>query len=162
MSTRVVAIDGPGGSGKSTFADLLADRLDASIVHTDDFASWDVPLDWYPRLRDEVLVPLSENRSARFRPFDWELGALRDVPIVVEPAEFVIVEGVSSSREAFRPYLSFSVWVETPREVRLRRGLDRDGEEAADFWASWMAEEDVYVRREDPAGKADMVVDGTR
>jgi uridine kinase len=37
MEVRVVAIDGHGGSGKSTLATLLSERLNAEIIHTDDF-----------------------------------------------------------------------------------------------------------------------------
>ena len=60
MSTRIVAIDGHGGAGKSTLAEELAGELgSAQIVHTDDFASWGFPLDWWPRLLDEVLEPVS-------------------------------------------------------------------------------------------------------
>jgi hypothetical protein len=43
-----IAIDGRGGSGKSTLAKLLSEWLDAQVVRTDDFASWDNPLDWWP------------------------------------------------------------------------------------------------------------------
>jgi Tfp pilus assembly pilus retraction ATPase PilT len=44
---RLVAVDGPGGSGKSTFAACLsAAANNAPIVHTDDFASWDNPINW--------------------------------------------------------------------------------------------------------------------
>ena len=45
MSTRIVAVDGQGGAGKSTFAERLALGLGSvQIVHTDDFASWDTVL----------------------------------------------------------------------------------------------------------------------
>ena len=80
----------------------------------------------------------------------------------VVPAEFVTLEGVSSSSEAFRPFLTYSIWIETPRELRLRRGLERDGEEARAQWEQWMAEEDDYVRREKPQERADLVVPGDR
>ena len=51
VKTRIVAVDGAGGAGKSSLAELLARRLDAPIVHTDDFASWENPVDWWPELR---------------------------------------------------------------------------------------------------------------
>jgi hypothetical protein len=40
---------------------------DATVVHTDDFASWDEPVDWWPRMLAELFIPLKENRRARYR-----------------------------------------------------------------------------------------------
>ena len=49
-ATRITAVDGPGGAGKSTLAAALAVELGAQLVHTDDFASWENRLDWWPSL----------------------------------------------------------------------------------------------------------------
>ena len=160
MSTRIVAIDGHGGAGKSALAEELARELGAArIVHTDDFASWDVPLDWWPRLLEEVLEPLSRGETARYRRSSWE--GKEDAGLEeIAPGPFVVLEGVSASREAFRPFLTFSIWVETPRELCLQRGLERDGEQARVQWEAWMAEEDEYVEREQPRERADLVLRG--
>ena len=80
----------------------------------------------------------------------------------MESSDFVILEGVTASREAFRPYLAYSIWIETPREVRLRRGLERDGAQARAQWEEWMEAEDRYVERERPAAHADRVLRGDR
>jgi uridine kinase len=158
MTTKIVAIDGPGGAGKSALAARLARELgSAQVLHTDDFASWDNPLNWWPRLIDEALEPLSRNQPARFKRTDWENKG-REQWAEIEPAEFVILEGVSASREAFQPFVTYSIWVETPRELRLRRGLERDGEGARAQWEKWMAQEDEYIRRERPQERADVVV----
>ncbi len=161
MTTRVIAIDGPGGSGKSTLAEYLSEALgNVPIVHTDDFASWETPLEWWPRLLTQVLEPLSINKTAHYQRYDWATRSLaewQDLP----PTPFVILEGVSASRAAFRPFLSYTVWVETPREERLRRGLARDGVDARDQWNAWMAQEDAYIERERPQEKADIVIKGT-
>jgi uridine kinase len=158
MTTRVVAVDGPGGAGKSSLAEYLAHELEAPIVHTDDFASWENPVDWWPELIEQVLVPLAAGRPARYTPSSW--GGPAKEQVVVEPVDFVVLEGVTASRTAFRPYLTYSIWVETPRPLRLRRGLARDGEDARADWERWMAEEDVYVAREQPAARADLVLAG--
>ena len=45
MTTKIIAIDGPGGAGKSSLAEQLSKELgNALILHTDDFASWEKPL----------------------------------------------------------------------------------------------------------------------
>lgn len=74
----------------------------------------------------------------------------------------MILEGVTSSRAAFRPFLTYSVWIETPSELRLRRGLQRDGDEARAQWESWMAAEERYAATERPDEYADLVVRGDR
>lgn len=159
-ATRVVAVDGLGGSGKSTLARHVADALGgATVVSTDDFASWDNPVDWWPELLERLLIPLSRGEVARYERSRWG-GPTDGEPVVVEPAPFLVLEGVTASREAFAPYLSYAVWVETPTELRLRRGLDRDGDDALPLWQEWMAGEEEYRRRERPDERADIVIRG--
>jgi hypothetical protein len=52
------------------------------------------------------------------------------------------------------------VWVVTSREECLRRGLARDGQDAADAWREWQAAEDKYVARDLPEQNADLIVSG--
>ena len=158
VKTKLVAIDGHGGAGKSTLATQLSRSLDAPLVRTDDFASWDNPLDWWPELVERVLEPLAAGRPASYQPTSWG-GPARE-SVVVDPTDIVLIEGVSASRVSFRPYLAYSIWIETPRELRLQRGLKRDGEDSLDDWERWMAEEDAYVERERPAAHADIILPG--
>ena len=71
-----------------------------------------------------------------------------------------MLEGVSASRNVFRPFLRLTAWVSTAPEERLRRGLERDGQDAREQWLTWMADEDAYVAREAPEANADLVVSG--
>jgi len=80
--------------------------------------------------------------------------------VTVEPSEYLILEGVTASREAFRPYLRYSIWIETPRDLRLQRGIERDGEDMRAQWEDWMAAEESYIEREHPAEHADLVLPG--
>ncbi len=157
--TVIVAIDGFGGAGKSTLAARVAERLDAVVVQTDDFASWDNPLDWWPRLLEQVLVPLSHDEPARYQRYDWDARELAEW-IEVAPGGIVIVEGVSSSRAAFRPFLSLAIWVDAPSDLRLARGLERDGVDMRDQWIEWMSAEQAWADDEDPRAAADLIVSG--
>jgi uridine kinase len=162
MGPKVVVIDGGAGSGKSTLARLLSRELDgAPIVQTDDFASWDNPFGWAPRFMEQVLLPLTRGQPVRYQRRDWEGGQLTEW-IDVPTMSHLIIDGVSSLRVAFTPYITFSIWVETPRDERLRRGLERDGGHMEERWIQWMSDEEDYVRRESPALRADVIIQGDR
>ncbi|MEL6892993.1 MAG: hypothetical protein AAFP84_15485 [Actinomycetota bacterium] len=158
---RIVAVDGPGGAGKSTFAALLSDALDgAPTVHTDDFASANNPIDWWPRLLDQVIEPLAAGGPARYQRYDWSTESLAEW-IDLGPSPVVIVEGVTAARSEWRHHLAFIVWIETPPAERLRRGLERDGDDALEFWEDWGAAEDRHYDEDPTRRHADIIVDGT-
>jgi uridine kinase len=160
-AVRLVAVDGPGGAGKSVFAEHVARALGGvPIVHTDDFASWDRPHQWWPRLEEQVLEPLERGETMRFQKYDWERRELGDW-VTLPDSDLVVVEGVSSSRAAARDRLTMAIWIETARDERLRRGLDRDGASARRLWDQWMAEEDAFFERDRTRERADLVVDGS-
>ncbi len=161
MATRVVAIDGGGGAGKSTLAARLAPLLGpAPIVHTDDFASDDIPLDWWPRLLEQVLIPLRAGRPPRYQRHDWDERRMAEWVELPAVPEVLALEGVSAMRLAFEHYLAYRIWVETPPADRLRRGLERDGADREAQWHGWMAGQDAYREREDPVSRADLIIDG--
>jgi uridine kinase len=157
--TTLVAVDGFGGAGKSHFAArLAAAQRDVAVVHTDDFASWDAGLDWQ-RLRNQVIDPLIDDRPARYQRYDWVEARLAEWH-EVSPGGTVVVEGVSSYRLSLCDAYDVAVWVQSPQELCLRRGLERDGHGALVLWQRWMAEEDRYVDAEHPDERAAVVVDG--
>lgn len=158
---RLVAIDGPGGAGKTTFAARLADAAGgAPVLHTDDFASADNPIDWWPRMLAEVIEPLSRGHAAIYQRYDWASESLAEWH-TVDPAPIVIIEGVSAGRAEWAEHLSLVIWVETPRDERLRRGVERDGVDALDDWDGWMAAEDAHYARDPTRERAHVEVDGT-
>ncbi|MCU4184595.1 hypothetical protein K6U06_09515 [Acidiferrimicrobium sp. IK] len=161
---RLVAVDGPSGSGKSTFAAHLAAALgDAEVVEIDDFVSWDNLAGWWPRLETEVLGPLLAGDDAVYQQRDWagdplgdRLGGWR--PVAGAPV--VILEGVTASRQAIADRLTLAVWVEAPAEVRLERGVRRDGEAMRSRWVEWMRREDAFFATDRTRDRAHLHVDG--
>jgi len=157
---RLVAIDGPGGSGKTTFASHLAAAAGgATVVHTDDFASASNPIDWWPRMLEQVIAPLSEGRSGRYQRYDWPSDAMAEWHTVSQ-APIVIIEGVSAGRKEWAQHLSFVIWIETPADIRLARGLERDGAEQRQQWLEWMAAEDRHYAGDPTKRRADLIIDG--
>jgi uridine kinase len=154
---RLVCLDGPAGSGKTT----LAEAFQAPVVHMDDlFEGWS----GLPRIDaqlDGLLGPLSEGRAGSYRRYDWLAGEYAET-VAVEPAPLLVLEGVGSGARRFESLQTVLVWVEAPYDVRLRRGLERDGDAFAPHWEQWAADEQELFAREQTRQRADVVVDGTR
>ena len=172
-TVRLVFIDGLGAAGKSVLAEALAGELGAPVVQGDDFyrpsaerqrsgrdpGAIGASFDWR-RLERQVLDPLSRGEDTQYRRYDWTDDRLGDW-MTVPGAGTVLVEGVYLLRTELRHYASISVWVAAPPEVRLARGIERDGEAARSRWAEdWMPAEDAYVVDMRPEAAATLVVDG--
>ena len=83
--------------------------------------------------------------------YDWAAGAFLTEPTVVPAAPALVVEGCGSSPPVLDPLTVLRVWVEAPADLRLRRGLDRDGEALRNEWLRWQgAGERRLHRRADP------------
>ena len=152
----LVGIGGHGGAGKSTLARAIPG---AQVVGTDEF--WDGTEFELSRLRAEVIEPLLRGEQARYSAFSWELQQRLPEPRVVVPEGVVVVEGVCALHAMFRDAYDLRIWVDAPRELRLARGIARDGEGAREIWENqWMPSEDRYVERDDPISAADLILDG--
>ncbi len=170
-NTVFIAVDGHGGSGKSTFAKLLAEKLGAEIVQTDYFASWDNPLNWWPLVIQYVFESIKSGVTTLNYPKSKWTPEHKPEPVVDQPVtKIMILEGVSSLRKEFREYIGFGIFVDTPKEICLQRGVERDltydykksREELAEMWNKWFEDEDAYFKRDDPKDKADLIIDGTQ
>jgi uridine kinase len=158
---KLVAVDGRGGSGKSTLAEKLAKELSAEILRTDDFASWEDTMGWWPAFIKEVIEPIKARaKTLSYMRSSWAPDhhpePIKDQPVT----PIMILEGLRSSRREFRPYLTYAIWVETPKELCLKRGLERDGQDALPAWEKWIAQEDEYIARDNPREYADMEISG--
>jgi uridine kinase len=106
------------------------------------------------------LAPLRGGATAGYQVYDWSTDCVSRTVVDVS-APIVVVEGVYALSDELVSFYDFSIWVECPREVRLARGLARDGEGARARWeADWMPGEDEYIERANPKERANMVCDG--
>jgi uridine kinase len=163
---RLVAIDGPSGAGKTSFADRLARELGAPVVHTDDLLDgWDDQFTFWARLEEQVLDPLRHGRAAVYERYLWHRGRFGGKPVTVQPAPVVLLEGVTSARRVIRPELSLVVFVQAPPGLRLARALRREGGDDVAFRAyleRWRSAEDRHFVDDRTAAAADEVVDGSQ
>jgi uridine kinase len=158
----LVGIDGAGGSGKSTLAKKLASVLDNStILHLDDFADWNDGSNFQlSTFAERTLTPLVAGITSKHQRYDWSTGSLGEW-FEIPSSGIAIIEGVTALRPDLRDYWHVSAWVDCPRDLRLERGVARDGEAIRSKWVDeWMPGEDEYFERERPWDYAGFIFDG--
>jgi hypothetical protein len=161
-ATRLVCIDGPAGSGKTTFAGRLTGVLgaDAVLVHMDDlYAGWTLTGS-VARLSAGVLRPLADGVPGAYHRYDWGAGRFDPGPVPVPAAPVLVVEGCGSGARALAPWTTLLVWVEAPSALRLERGLARDGAALEGHWRRWQRTEAAAFVAEDTRARARLRVDG--
>ena len=159
-ATRLVCVDGPAGSGKTTFGSALAAALAAPLVHMDDvYAGWTL-VGATARLAAGVLAPLRAGEPGRYHRYDWGSGLFAAEPTVVPAGPALVVEGCGSAPRAWDGSSTLRVWVEAPARLRLDRGLHRDGKALRAHWLRWQEQEAAVFTAEDTRARADLRVDG--
>jgi uridine kinase len=162
--TRIVAVEGIDGSGKSRFAAALADAcrangLSATVLHVDDFRR-DVD---FTGLDGDAETSLYYDSYFDLDALDRELVSLRSAS---PPVEVVIVEGVFTLRvPAVAAGAALVLLTVSPEEAR-RRILRRDrakGRSDHDInhriARRYFPARDRYHAEFDPEARADAIVD---
>ena len=157
---RLVCVDGPAGSGKTTLAAELSTLSGgASVVHMDDlFEGWR----GLPRITAQLsslLEPLADGRPGSYRRWDWHADDWAET-VTVPPAPLLVLEGVGSGSLAHAPLVTVLAWVEVPYDLRMARGLERGGAAVAGHWRQWAIDEQEHFARERTRERADVCLDG--
>lgn len=156
---RLVCIDGPAGSGKTTLAAALADVVPgARVVHCDELLQGWHGLPGLAATVHALLTPLAAGDPGEWRRWDWHAGAWAETR-TVEPGGLLVLEGVGSWSPAIAHLVGVLVWVEAETGVRLERGLARDGEDMRPQWEQWRLDEDALFARLGTRAHARVLVD---
>jgi para-aminobenzoate synthetase len=157
-ATRVLAIDGRSGAGKTSLAATLAGQLGAPVLSLERlYGGWDGLERGIDLLVFEVLQPLAAGQAALVPRYDWAARAWAE-PTALEPPEVLIVEGVGAGARRAATLESLLVWLEVPVSTRKQRALDRDGETFAPYWDQWAAQEDLMLARDRTPDRANIII----
>ncbi len=166
----IIALDGPSASGKTTLAMILAKRLDADVLHMDDFflppelrteERYNTPGGnvHYERFIQEVLIPLSKNEKFVYKPFDCKTMTYKDAECKL-PSEITVVEGSYSCHHVLSEFYDLKVYLDISPDAQMRRIILRNGEEKAiEFKNKWIPLENKYFEYYDIKSKCDMIID---
>jgi uridine kinase len=161
---RLLCIDGPAGSGKTTLAGRLAAALGdaAALVPLENlYAGWTLT-GAVARLCAGVLRPLAEGRAGAYHRYDWTAERFAPEPIAVPVRPVLLVEGCGSSPRSLDPWTTLRIWVEAPAGLRVARGLARDGAALEPQWRRWQDTEAAQFAREGTRARADLRLDGAQ
>lgn len=159
----LIGIDGIGGSGKTTLAKEIKKEIsNVTIIQMDDFYSPKLQKADIERVKDEVLLPLSNNMETQYKIYDWKEDSYVDSKIV-KPEGVVVIEGVYAIHPLLRDFYDFKILVDCLPEVGFKRGIKRDktedGVDNTDKWLNiWMPEEIEYMKTERPDLYADYIL----
>lgn len=162
-NVRVISIDGPAGSGKTTLAARLSIELgNCPIVHMDDvYDGWfqDFESELGQRLQKEILEPLSAGETAGYNRYDWYESAFTDV-VDIPAHDYLILEGVGSSNSVIAELISYSIWIEANPELLIDRIIDRDGEEMRPHLDGFKVREAQYFENQNIKARANLQLSG--
>lgn len=182
---RLVGVDGVDGSGKTTFADELAEALRGRgmpvlRVLADDFLApaavrhrqgRDSPRGFYEdsydlaRFVGEVLAPLGAGGAGRISRRALDLAAdevLAPVWEDVPTGAVVLVDGMFLHRPPVAEHWDLSVFLEVPFAVTAARMAVRDGTPAdpdAPDMRRYVEGQRLYLAEWDPARRATYLID---
>ena len=167
-SPVVIAIDGMAGAGKTTLSALLAQRLDAPVIHMDDFflpQGFRTPERlrtpggnvYYERFREEVSPYLRCGQPFAYRIFDAHAHRFTGTRLM-EVKPFVIVEGSYSQHPEIGDVYDLRVFCKVSAAEQMRRVRERAPERADMFAAMWIPMENRYFEACDIEENSDIVV----
>lgn len=147
---RVVGVAGGSGSGKSYVAGRIADKIGARVLVVDDYivpkeitkgGNWDLPKCWDLDLLNENLSDFSFGRSFEKPVYDFRTGKIGRYE-TFESGGVIVVEGLYALHNSIIEHIDFSIFVDSPKDVRLGRVvkrdfLDRSGYDEAKITQRW-------------------------
>jgi uridine kinase len=150
----LLAIDGPAGAGKTTYAAKLEAELSANatvkVIHMDDlYNGWENPLNnALSEILDRVTTAHLAGREFVIKKFNWELMQF-DREESISPTDYLIIEGVGAAQQIVRDSGATTYWLDIEPEIGLRRVLERDGVHIEAHMRQWQVEQDKHFARDE-------------
>lgn len=165
----ILVIEGKSGAGKTTLAEMLAEKYDANLYHTDDFylqpeqrraerleeTGGNVD---YERFKAEIVNPLVEGREFTYGIYDCKKQQIIRKETAGK-AQIHIVEGAYSMHPYLGKYYDLSVCIDIDETLQTERICMRNGEQMLGrFLREWIPKENAYLMQFHIMEQADIYV----
>lgn len=150
----LLAIDGPAGAGKTTFAAKLeAELLESAtvkVIHMDDlYNGWENALsNTLSEILDRISTAHLANREFVIKIFNWKSMQF-DTEETIVPTDYLIIEGVGAAQQIVRDSGAITYWLDIEPEIGLQRVLERDGAHIEAQMRRWQVEQDKHFARDE-------------
>lgn len=164
---RMLSIDGPCASGKTTIGKLLSSFLECPCIHMDDYflqanqrtaQRLEEPggnID-YERFHQEINDAWNQNQPIHMRSYDCSSQRLRK-EVILEESPILIIEG----SYAHHPYLddmqAFKIFMDIEPSIQKERLQKRSPDKFVDFIEKWIPMEEKYFHAFSIKEKSDYV-----
>ena len=164
----VIGIDGMAAAGKTTLTELLARKLNASVIHMDDFflpQGFRTPKRlktpggnvYYERFQEEVVPYLRSGVLFGYRVFDAHKHEYTDTRII-KPAPVIIVEGSYCMHPALGDIYDLKLFCKVSPYEQMQRIEATRALRAEMFKAMWIPMENRYHAAFDIENSCDLVI----
>lgn len=155
-SSVIMAIDGRCGAGKTTLTRKLQQHYGCAVIPMDHFflrpeqrtnLRLSVPGENtdHERFLEEVLLPLRQEKSFSYRPFDCSQMALGEA-ITVIPGKLTVIEGSYSCHPRLWNHYDLRVFITVDPQEQMHRLIQRNGSYARVFLEKWIPLEEIYFK----------------
>jgi uridine kinase len=150
----LLAIDGPAGAGKTTFAAKLEAELSLKgtvrVIHMDDlYNGWENALsNPLSEILDRISTAHLASREFVIKIFNWHTMTF-DREEKIAPTDYLIIEGVGAAQQIVRETGATTYWLDIEPEIGLQRVLDRDGAHIEVQMRQWQVDQDKHFARDE-------------
>jgi len=165
----ILGLDGRCGSGKTSFASLIAQLFPCNVVHMDDYYlppearrdNWkEIPggnMDFHRFLR-EILFPAKAGEQVCSQPWQCQKGKYAEAQLLPRQ-RLLVVEGSYSHHPLLAKQYDLKIFLTCPRQEQRERLRAREGSYFFVFEEQWIPMEERYFQCYEVEQNSHLVVD---